>query len=319
MIASTMVRASAKGLPLRPVGRGSMSAIIDHWASERTWNLDIWPVSQDGRYIFVRHALVPPNRRLRLGKGRRRRRLGIGSPGCFGAQAPRPPAGDARPDGVRSACARCSWVIDLGIWIRHGVACTAHETAPPTTLTRWRNPSALSGGGPRRPVARTTPGGFMTQTSTFDLPARHAAKAAPQRITRDDAHFATIAEALSADIADVEHNLETALSQQTGDAAGRVERDARVKHFQNRLKGLRSFQLDAVLGRMTPADGTDPVYVGRLAVHDQDGKPLLVDWRSPVAEPFFAATRADPMGLASRRRYRWGGGRIRDYWDETLS
>src|SRR5699024_11628507 len=58
MIASTMVRASAKGLPLRPVGRGSMSAIIDHWASESTWNLDIWPVSQDGRYIFVRHALA---------------------------------------------------------------------------------------------------------------------------------------------------------------------------------------------------------------------------------------------------------------------
>src|SRR5699024_270523 len=60
MIASTMVRASAKGLPLRPVGRGSMSAIIDHWASESTWNLDIWPVSQDGRYIFVRHALALP-------------------------------------------------------------------------------------------------------------------------------------------------------------------------------------------------------------------------------------------------------------------
>src|SRR5699024_11313959 len=91
------------------------------------------------------------------------------------------------------------------------------------------------------------------------------------------------------------------------------------KNFQTRLKGLRSFQLGAGPGRMTPADGTDPVYVGRLAVHDQDGKPLLVDWRSPVAEPFFAATRADPMGLASRRRYRWGGGRIRDYWDETLS
>src|SRR5699024_5962078 len=61
MIASTMVRASAKGLPLRPVGRGSMSAIIDHWASESTWNLDIWPVSQDGRYILVRHALVGPS------------------------------------------------------------------------------------------------------------------------------------------------------------------------------------------------------------------------------------------------------------------
>src|SRR5699024_7885896 len=56
----------AKGLPLRPVGRGSMSAIIDHWASESTWNLDIWPVSQDGRYIFVRHALVLGEGTLRV-------------------------------------------------------------------------------------------------------------------------------------------------------------------------------------------------------------------------------------------------------------
>src|SRR5699024_6025259 len=102
-------------------------------------------------------------------------------------------------------------------------------------------------------------------------------------------------------------------------AQGRVQRDASVHHFRNRLTGLRSFQLDAVLGRMTPADGGAHVYVGRLAVNDQDGRPLLVDWRSPVAEPFFAATRAQPMGLASRRRYRWAGGLIRDYWDETFT
>ncbi|MCS6712005.1 AAA family ATPase [Brachybacterium sp. EF45031] len=37
-----------------------------------------------------------------------------------------------------------------------------------------------------------------------------------------------------------------------------------------------------------------------------------------MAKPFFAATRAQPLGLSSRRRYRWAGGRIRDYWDETL-
>src|SRR3712207_7704952 len=49
------------------------------------------------------------------------------------------------------------------------------------------------------------------------------------------------------------------------------------------------------------------------------GSRLLVDWRSPVAEPFFGATHADPMGLASRRRYRWTRGRITDYWDEVFS
>src|SRR5262249_22001091 len=39
----------------------------------------------------------------------------------------------------------------------------------------------------------------------------------------------------------------------------------------------------------------------------------------PVAEPFFGATHANPMGLASRRRYRWTRGRISDYWDEVFT
>ena len=162
-------------------------------------------------------------------------------------------------------------------------------------------------------------GGDMTPTSTFDLPAAAADKAAPHRIAADDHHLLRIAAAIEADIAAVQDRLEQALREHTGDAQGRVEREASVDHFRRRLSGLQSFRLDAVLGRMTPADGSAPRYIGRLAVHDQDGTALLVDWRSPVAEPFFAATRAEPMGLASRRRYRWAGGRIRDYWDESLA
>lgn len=161
-------------------------------------------------------------------------------------------------------------------------------------------------------------GGTMTSTSTFNLPERAAHKAEPERIGADDARFRRIREALAADIAEVQRNLDAALLARTGDAQGRVEREASVDHFRRRLRGLRSVELDAVLGRMTPADGSHPLYVGRLAVHGPDGKPLLLDWRSPAAEPFFAATRAEPKGLASRRRYRWAGGRIRDYWDETL-
>ncbi len=45
---------------------------------------------------------------------------------------------------------------------------------------------------------------------------------------------------------------------------------------------------------------------------------MLLDWRSPAAEPFFGATHANPMGLARRRRYRWTRGRISDYWDEVF-
>lgn len=158
----------------------------------------------------------------------------------------------------------------------------------------------------------------MTTTSIFDLRGQRVHKAAPARIAADEAQFHAITQALAEDIREVQRTLDDALLHQTGDAAGRVEREARVDHFRARLQGLQRVEQDAVLGRMTPQDGSDPIYVGRLAVHDAGGTPLLVDWRSQAAEPFFAATRAHPRGLLSRRRYRWEGGRIRDYWDETL-
>ncbi len=67
------------------------------------------------------------------------------------------------------------------------------------------------------------------------------------------------------------------------------------------------------------AQTTPSPYVGRLGLADGAGRRLLVDWRSPAAEPFFAATHANPMGLANRRRYRWTRGRISDYWDEVFT
>lgn len=84
-----------------------------------------------------------------------------------------------------------------------------------------------------------------------------------------------------------------------------------------RLRTLRRFGLDLCLGRMVATDG-GRTYVGRLGLTDRDGRRLLVDWRSPAAEPFFGATHAHPAGLASRRRYRWAGGRVIDYWDESF-
>ena len=85
------------------------------------------------------------------------------------------------------------------------------------------------------------------------------------------------------------------------------------------MRALRRFGLDLCLGRIVRADGSEPVYVGRLGLTDSTGRQLLVDWRSPAAEPFFGATHANPMGLVSRRRYRWTRGRIGDYWDEVFT
>ena len=98
-----------------------------------------------------------------------------------------------------------------------------------------------------------------------------------------------------------------------------MDRDLEVHRLTARLRTLRRFGLDLCLGRIVGADDAEPVYVGRLGLTDRAGRRLLVDWRSPAAEPFFGATHANPMGLASRRRYRWTRGRISDYWDEVFT
>ena len=98
-----------------------------------------------------------------------------------------------------------------------------------------------------------------------------------------------------------------------------VERDQEVHRLSARLRALRRYDLDLCLGRIVHADSGEPTWIGRLGLAGPDGQRLLVDWRSPAAEPFFAATHARPHGLLSRRRYRWVGGRIVDYWDEAFT
>ena len=98
-----------------------------------------------------------------------------------------------------------------------------------------------------------------------------------------------------------------------------MDRDLEIHRLTARLRSLRRFGLDLCLGRIVPADSREPVYIGRLGLTDREGRRLLVDWRSPASEPFFGATHANPMGLHSRRRYRWARGRISDYWDEVFA
>ncbi len=98
-----------------------------------------------------------------------------------------------------------------------------------------------------------------------------------------------------------------------------MDRDMQVHRLSARLRTLRRFGLDLCLGRIVSADNPEPTYVGRLGLTDKAGRRLLLDWRSPAAEPFFGATHANPMGLASRRRYRWTRGRVSDYWDEVFT
>ncbi len=155
--------------------------------------------------------------------------------------------------------------------------------------------------------------------SPFDLSAGPTAKSDPALIADDEEHFAVVARWLDQSVAELAAQLANELKAPGGKGQQAMERDMQVHRLTARLRVLRRYGLDLCLGRTVPADGGPPTYIGRLGLADGDGRRLLVDWRSPAAEPFFAATHAHPMGLVQRRRYRWSRGRITDYWDEIFA
>ncbi|PNG17118.1 HelD family protein [Streptomyces cahuitamycinicus] len=60
-------------------------------------------------------------------------------------------------------------------------------------------------------------------------------------------------------------------------------------------------------------------YIGRRHVHDHDGDPMVIDWRAPVSQPFYRASKNNPMDIALRRRFGYTGGDLTAYEDEHLS
>ncbi|MFF7950507.1 HelD family protein [Streptomyces griseorubiginosus] len=60
-------------------------------------------------------------------------------------------------------------------------------------------------------------------------------------------------------------------------------------------------------------------YIGRRHVHDHGGDPMVIDWRAPVSQPFYRASKKDPMDVGLRRRFGYTRGDITAYEDEHLS
>src|SRR6201996_7645606 len=60
-------------------------------------------------------------------------------------------------------------------------------------------------------------------------------------------------------------------------------------------------------------------HIGRRHVHDQDGTPVVLDWRAPAARPFYPASPPDPRGLTLRRRCGFAGGALTAYEDERFT
>ncbi|MFE6038146.1 HelD family protein [Streptomyces sp. NPDC056452] len=60
-------------------------------------------------------------------------------------------------------------------------------------------------------------------------------------------------------------------------------------------------------------------YIGRRHVHDAQGDPMVIDWRAPVSQPFYQASRNNPLDVDRRRRFGYTGGELTAYEDEHLT
>jgi DNA helicase IV len=140
-------------------------------------------------------------------------------------------------------------------------------------------------------------------------------------LSRERAHLTSSRAALRAmredveslDIADVTANWVNAavLQRQIDD---RIKALADLSHtplFFGRLDYLHAPGADQAEG----AEG-ERFYIGRRHVHDAVGDPMVIDWRAPVSQPFYRASKKDPMDVGLRRRFGYTGGDLTAYEDE---
>src|SRR5579884_2319898 len=170
-------------------------------------------------------------------------------------------------------------------------------------------------------------------------------------LAAEQAHVDHAYERLAAMRANALAMLRAAFSERGGTFQATTERDIRVRTSLNRLEQLQIGRESLVFGRidrLASSDGrgpetgrtveaasataddrpagvggdtegvTEAFHIGRLAVADEDQEPLVVDWRAPVAEPYYRATGAQPMGLARRRHFLTEGQRVLDLEDELF-
>ncbi len=102
-----------------------------------------------------------------------------------------------------------------------------------------------------------------------------------------------------------------------GTHQARYERDVIEETVRNRLAHLEIGDAALVFGRIDRDTG-EAFHIGRLAVADERQEPVVVDWRAPVAEPFYRATGRAPMGLSRRRHFALKGRTLVGIEDELF-
>jgi DNA helicase IV len=97
------------------------------------------------------------------------------------------------------------------------------------------------------------------------------------------------------------------------------QREVATGTLSDRLGRLRVADSGLCFGRLDQRSG-ELLYIGRIGLFDveDDYRPMLTDWRAPVARPFYTATAANPEGVTRRRHFRTRDRRVLDFHDDVL-
>jgi DNA helicase IV len=176
----------------------------------------------------------------------------------------------------------------------------------------------------------------------FSLPDRltqdrAAHGGAPERnrdIEQEQAYLSVLYERLDGMRDYATNRLRTVLLETGGTPQARSERESFSQLYTEDLAKYDAAEHGLCFGRIDLTDGQESDasgngagdqdgeyhYIGRLGILDEkdDYETLLLDWRAPLARPFYLATTAAPDGVTRRRHIRSRNRRVTAINDEYL-
>lgn len=157
----------------------------------------------------------------------------------------------------------------------------------------------------------------------------------PKALEQEQAYADKLFAHLDAEVSEARAKLEEVqadVDPDNPDADALVRRETEYHGLNAKLDDLAVAEIGLVFGRMDIADedaenpvpgqpGLDRRYIGRMGMDDRRDhyRTLLLDWRAPMARPYYLATTAHPEGVTTRRNIRMRGRTVAAVDDETLS
>ncbi|NIL74601.1 hypothetical protein RhoFasB10_00687 [Rhodococcus sp. B10] len=146
---------------------------------------------------------------------------------------------------------------------------------------------------------------------------------APSEQDREQAYVTMLYDQLDALRRYAQNRLSTVLLETGGTPQARSERESFSQLYNDDIAKYDAAENGLCFGRidLQPSGDDNPVrYIGRVGILDEanDYETLLLDWRAPMARPFYLATTAAPEDVVRRRHIRSRSRRVTSIADEYL-